>query len=108
MRMTEDFESLPLPEQPVLRAWASVLNDAGHWASVLDADWRYVFVTDELLVSYKDMGAATAPPIGAHFWSAEARRFMAETLRGESASSEFRRAWFERGSLRARRYARRS
>ena len=92
--MTEDFESLPLPEQPVLRAWASVLNDAGYWASVLDADWRYVFVTDELLVSYKDMGAATAPPIGAHFWSEEARRFMAETLRGESASPDVRRAWF--------------
>jgi class 3 adenylate cyclase len=92
--MAESLESLPLPEHPLLRAWASVLNDAGHWASVLDAEWRYVFVTDELISSYRDMGAATSPPIGAHVLSAEARRFLAETLGGASASSEVRRARF--------------
>jgi hypothetical protein len=36
--MTERFESLPLPEHPLLAAWASMLNDAGYWAEVLDAD----------------------------------------------------------------------
>ena len=85
---------MPLPEHPLLRAWASVLNDAGYWAAVLDAQWRYVFVTDELRLSYTDMGAAKTPPIGAHFLSAEYRRFMAQTLGGASASSEVIRAWF--------------
>ena len=92
--MTESFESLPLPEHPLLAAWASALNDAGYWANVLDAEWRYVFVTDELLLSYRDMGAPTTPPIGSHFFSAEARQFIAETVGGAWASPEVRRAWF--------------
>jgi class 3 adenylate cyclase len=90
--MTESFESLPLPEHPLLRAWASVLNDAGYWANVLDAEWRHVFVTDELLSSYRDMGASTTPPIGSHFFSAEARQFIAATVGW--ASLEVRRPWF--------------
>src|SRR5215467_11660862 len=89
--MTESLESLPLPEHPLLRAWASVLNDAGYWANVLDADWRYVFVTDELLSSYRDMGASATPPIGSHFFSAEARQFIAATV---GWASEVRRPWF--------------
>jgi hypothetical protein len=70
------------------------LNDAGYWASVLDADWRYVFVTDELRLSYRDMRAPTIPLVGAHFLSADARQFIGETLGGTSASAEVRRAWF--------------
>src|SRR5262245_46968088 len=92
--MTESFELLPLPEHPLLKTWASVLNDAGNWANVLDAEWRYVFVTDELRRSYRDMGAATMPLIGAHFLSAEVRRFIRETLGGAWASPEVGRAWF--------------
>ena len=92
--MTESFESLPLPEHPLLRRWASVLNENGYWASLLDAEWRCVFVTDELLLSYRDMGATTPPPIGTHFFSAETRKFIAGTLGGAWASSEVRRAWF--------------
>lgn len=58
-----------------------------------------MFLTDELLLSYRDMGAATIPHIGAHFFSAVARQFMAETVPGSWASWEARRAWFlEAGS----------
>jgi class 3 adenylate cyclase len=92
--MTESVESLPLPEHPLLAAWALALNDAGYWAEVLDAEWRYVFVTDELLLSYRDMGAPTAPPIGSHYFSPEARQFIAETLGGAWGSPEGGRAWF--------------
>jgi class 3 adenylate cyclase len=92
--MTESVESLPLPQHPLLAAWASVLNDAGYWANLLDAEWRYVFETDELLRSYRDMGMSTAQPIGSHFFSAEARQFIAEAVGGAWASSEVRRAWF--------------
>jgi class 3 adenylate cyclase len=92
--MTEPFESLPLPEHPLLRQWASVLNENGYWAILLDAEWRCVFYTDELLSSYRDMGATTRPPIGAHFFGAEYRKFIVETIGGAWASPEVRRAWF--------------
>ena len=42
------IETLPLPEDPTLAAYAAVLNETGHWAAVRDAQWRCVFVTDEL------------------------------------------------------------
>jgi class 3 adenylate cyclase len=92
--MTESFESMPLPEHPLLAAWASVLNDAGYWANVLDAEWRWVFSTDEMRLSYMDTGASTAPPHGTHFFSAEARQFYVETVGDSGASWEVRRRWF--------------
>jgi class 3 adenylate cyclase len=92
--MRESFESLPLPEHPLLAAWALALNDAGYWAYVLDAEWRYVFATHELLSSYRDMGAPTTTPIGSHFFSAEYRQFIAEEVPGSWAEWEVRRAWF--------------
>ena len=61
--MTEPFESLPLPDHPLLATWASALNDAGYWAVLMDAEWRIVFVTDEMRLSHRDMGVATPPPI---------------------------------------------
>src|SRR5712691_11084714 len=68
----EPLETLPLPDDPVLASWASALNDAGHWAYVLDAAWRYAFVTDELRSSLGDTGAVTVVPMGSHYLSAEA------------------------------------
>jgi class 3 adenylate cyclase len=92
--MAGSLRSLPLPDDPTLAAWASVLNDAGYWAFLLDAEWRYVFTTQELLLSYRDMGVPTTPPIGSHYFSAEYRQFIAKTTPGVWASSEVRRAWF--------------
>jgi class 3 adenylate cyclase len=77
-----------------LAAWAVALNDAGYWASIVDADWRYVFDTEEQLSSYRDMGMATSPPIGAHYLSAEARKFVSDMVGGTWGSTEGRRAWF--------------
>jgi class 3 adenylate cyclase len=91
--MTESLEALPLPDHPLLATWASALNDAGYWATLMDAEWRIVFVTDELRLSHRDMGAATPPPIGAHFLSAEWREFN-ETVLGASQPSEDLRASF--------------
>jgi hypothetical protein len=77
-----------------LAAWASALNDAGYWADVLDATWRYVFATDELLLSYREMGAATTTPIGSHIFTLEGRQFVVDTVGGAWASWDARRAWF--------------
>ena len=90
--MAESLRSLPFPDDPTLAAWASALNDAGYWAFLLDADWRYMFTTQELLFSYRDMGVPTTPPIGSHYFSAESRQFMGATLGGSWASVA--RAWF--------------
>ena len=91
-----ESESLRLPDDPVLAAWASALNDAGYWANMLDAAWRYVFQTDELRRSLSDMaGALTAPTmVGLHYFSEEASERMAATVGGPLADRESRRAWF--------------
>ena len=71
--MAESATSLPLPDDPVLAAWASALNETGHSAWVLDATWRFVFATDELRLSFPQLNRAdTALPIGLHYFSAEA------------------------------------
>ena len=93
-RMAESASSLPLPDNPVLAAWASALNHAGHWAHILDAEWRFVFATDELLLTYRDMGASTFVPIGSHFYSAEAVQFRGARYGGAGFAPERRRAAF--------------
>ena len=73
-RVTDRLKSLPLPDDPNLAAWASALNDAGHWAVVWDSGWRMVFATDEFRLSFGDTGAGTVFPIGFHVLSAETAR----------------------------------
>src|SRR5437016_3116823 len=82
--MERSLKALPLPDDPTLAAWASVLNEAGHWATVFDRQWRFAFVTDELRLTYGDRGEATIVPIGAHFFSTEAVRFREATGRQEA------------------------
>src|SRR5215831_11462214 len=95
--MPDSTVSLPLPDDPALAVWASALNDAGYWAQILDARWRLVFTTDELLLTYREMGASTAVPIGSHFFSAEASQFRASAFgRGTNTRPELRRAAFLR------------
>jgi class 3 adenylate cyclase len=74
--MAASERSLPLPDDPVLAAWASVLNGAGHWATFWDAEWRLAFETDELLSTYADM-AWSSTPIGTRYYSAEYAQHMA-------------------------------
>jgi class 3 adenylate cyclase len=88
------FETLPLPDDARLAAWASALNAAGHWAYLLNASWRYVFLTDELRLSYGGCDVLTAVPIGSHLYSAEAVQFRAARIRGPATDLELRRARF--------------
>jgi class 3 adenylate cyclase len=93
-RVTESLQSLPLPDNPALAAWASALNEAGYWADVFDARWCYAFVTDELRESYGDSGATTAIPIGSHFFSAECMQFAASQMNSAWIAREYRRRFF--------------
>ena len=88
--MTGVVKSPSLPDHPILAAWASALNETGNWAEIVDANWRYVFVTDELSVTRQALGLP-AIPIGAHLLSAEG---VQAELGGSWPSPEVRRAWF--------------
>ena len=73
--VTDRMKSLPLPDDPNLAAWASALNNAGHWADISDARFRLVFATDEMRLSLGDTGEVSFLPLGFHIFSAEATRF---------------------------------
>jgi len=77
-----------------LAAYASALNDTGHWADVFDARWVYVFSTNELRLSLGDTGAVTSLPIGLHLFSTEFTRFRVSVHRGGFVLPEYRRAHF--------------
>jgi class 3 adenylate cyclase len=68
------------------------MNDAGQWSDVFDADWRYVYATDEMRSSFGDTGAVTFLPIGSHLFSAEFTQFRVAVAR--QVLPEFRRAHF--------------
>jgi class 3 adenylate cyclase len=92
--MAGSLRSLPFPDDPMLAAWASALNDAGYWAWLLDDRWRYVWLTDELRLSFGDTGDSTVLPIGSHYFSAEAVRYRSANVRGFEAIRESRRVGF--------------
>jgi class 3 adenylate cyclase len=62
----------------------------------LDAEWRYVFETDELRSSFADMGGGwPAPlPVGSHFFSTEAIRRFGATVGGPFYEGDDLRRWF--------------
>src|SRR5437016_11944505 len=67
-------ESYRLPEDPALAEVAGALRDAGHWGYVVDHQWRLVYVTDELRISFGGSGELASFAIGEHFFGAEAIR----------------------------------
>jgi class 3 adenylate cyclase len=95
--MSAFLESLPLPEHPRLAAWASVLNDTGYWAYVLDADWRVVFVTDEFRLTYGDSGDTTCFPVGQHFYSADMIAFHRSSAGGSNRKQGWQETFREMG-----------
>ncbi len=92
--MTASGESLALPNDPALAAWASALNETGHWANVFDAKWRYVFETQELRKTFADMGRPSATMLGLHRFSRETNQRLAAAVGGPWVEPEFRRAYF--------------
>ena len=61
----------PLPEDPALAAMAKALNDAGHWADIYDAAWRWAYVTDALALGRSARPELSQYPLGALFLGPE-------------------------------------
>jgi class 3 adenylate cyclase len=62
----------PLPEDPLLAEVATALRDGGHWGEIVDARWRWVYMTDELRHSFAGLGEPVTIPLGAHYFGPEA------------------------------------
>jgi class 3 adenylate cyclase len=68
----EDQETYPLPEDPALASVAAALRDAGHWGEIVDRDWRWVYMTDDLRLSHGGLLQLVPVPLGAHYFGTEA------------------------------------
>ena len=76
-------ETCPLPDDPVLAATATALNDAGQWAEIVDRDWRGVYMTDETRRIYGGRSELAPYPIGAHLYGPERTSMMMEWRGGQ-------------------------
>src|SRR5262245_4664910 len=63
--------SCPLPQDPALAAMAVALRDAGHWADVVDRDWRVVYSTDDHRRICGGLTDLAAVALGEHYFGPE-------------------------------------
>ncbi len=64
---TDNQQVVPLPRDPVLRAMAVAMGDAGQWGEIVDPDWRWVYVTDDLRFSYGGLLGLAEVALGEHY-----------------------------------------
>jgi class 3 adenylate cyclase len=64
-------ETCPLPNDPVLAEVAVAVRDARHWAQIVDATWRVVYVTDDLRWGAGGMVERLPVALGAHSFGPE-------------------------------------
>jgi class 3 adenylate cyclase len=81
----EGQATLPLPADPALAAMAAALRDAGHWAEIVDRDWRLVYSTDDLRRIYGGLTDLATVALGVHYFGPEA---MSARLRWRSGPNE--------------------
>lgn len=77
-------ETYPLPPDPALAALTAALNDAGHWAEVVDEHWNWVFITDDLRKSYGKPGTPAEFPLGTFYFGPEAEASRTRVVGGPS------------------------
>ena len=77
-------QTCPLPADPVLRAMAIAMRDAGQWGEIVDRDWRWAYMTDDLRLSYGGLLGLADVALGEHYVGPAA----VETRLGWRAGSE--------------------
>ncbi len=69
-------QTYALPDDPALAEVAASLQGSGHWGWVVDPQWRILFVTDELRLTFGGNVGLANWPVGVHMFSPE---FLAAT-----------------------------
>ena len=76
--------SFSLPEDPLLADAVVALQNGGHWGWVVDAQWRSVYATDEVRLTFGSDGELSRWAIGESWfsreWVATARTWLAGGL----------------------------
>ena len=72
-----DFEACPLPADPLLAEMASSLREAGHWAEIVDPEWRLVYITDELRFAQGFMVEPAPLTLGLHMFGEDRHERLA-------------------------------
>lgn len=66
-----EADDCPLPDDPLLAEMASSLRDTGHWAEIVDPEWRIVYTTDQLRLAKGFMVESVPLTLGMHMFGAE-------------------------------------
>ena len=64
-------ESYALPEDSALADAALAIRDAGHWAWIVDDQWRLVYASDDIRLSFGALVEYASFPIGVHVFGSE-------------------------------------
>ena len=86
----DDLDGYPLPEDPTLAEMAVAMRDATHWASIVDAEWRIVYVTDDLRLAGGFMVERLAVQTGVHMFGAESLNMQLDHRTGAIAVENMR------------------
>jgi hypothetical protein len=92
-----DQETCPLPEDPALAEVAAGLNAAGHWGWISDRDWRVVYMTDDLRLTFGGQLELVPVALGHHFFGPEHLRTALGYRSGANKAEVFREVFTHLG-----------
>jgi class 3 adenylate cyclase len=65
-------EPCPLPDDPTLAKAAEAMSASGQWGEIIDQHWRWVYITDDLRLSYGGLLELAPFHLGVHYFGPEA------------------------------------
>jgi hypothetical protein len=68
----EGQETCPLPDDPALAEVAAAMSESGQWGEIIDRHWRWVYITDDLRLSYGGLLELAPFHLGVHYFGPEA------------------------------------
>jgi class 3 adenylate cyclase len=95
----EGQETCPLPDDPELAEMAVAMREAGHWAEIVDASWRVVYMTDDLRLGAGGMLELVPAPLGLRMYGPEWLGAVEQWRTGSVALDMARQAFREIGPL---------
>lgn len=67
---------MPLPDHPILAAYADALDRAGHWAVMFDVSYRMIFATEDFRRTVSGLTGLGPFPLGAFYFGTDAYNVM--------------------------------